>query len=697
MSSPDHNPETGTARLVWDENGQPISARYGDVYFSRHNGLAETRYVFLTQNHLADRWQAGFEQRTFYIGETGFGSGLNFLAAWQLWDQSPVLGKQLHFVSVENEPLGKQDLQRALALWPELADYASELLAEYPRRLMPGFHRFTFARERIILTLIVADASAGLNQLLVSDHPHFRLPFHSGMQAWFLDGFAPAKNPDMWQPALFDVIAALSAPGCTLATFTAAGLVKRELQRVGFRIEKRAGYGRKRDMLTAEYSGQESAPAKKLVTSTRNSPYPVPWHVPSHSVTGAMPSDKQAVVIGAGLAGSHSARALAERGWQVTVLEQAAEIASGASGNAQGVVYGKLSSDEDPLARFNLASLLFAQRLYRQYWGMSGIGEQCGTLLLGFDDSERRIQKKLRTQLQDAEDFLRFVDARQATELAGVPVDHSALFFPQLGWLRPGQLCRALLDHSNIQLRCNARVHSLNLDPVSRHWQLADKHRQTIATAPAVVIANACDARALAQSAHLPLKNIRGQVSHFAGEQLPLRTVICGAGYIAPAATIGAERLQSFGATFTLKEQRPEVLEADHRQNLAKLSASLPSAGSALHNLDVAELSGRAAFRCTTPDYLPLVGPVPDFTAFVDTYRLLGKNARAGIPLAGPYLPGLYVNVGHGSRGLAYTPLASAMMAAQMDGDLLPVPRNLALALNPARFIIRDLIRRRLP
>ncbi|MCW8196620.1 bifunctional tRNA (5-methylaminomethyl-2-thiouridine)(34)-methyltransferase MnmD/FAD-dependent 5-carboxymethylaminomethyl-2-thiouridine(34) oxidoreductase MnmC [Proteobacteria bacterium 005FR1] len=693
MSDSDDNLATGTARLRWDENGQPISARYGDVYFSKHNGLAETRYVFLEQNQLPERWQAGVTEETFHIGETGFGSGLNFLAAWQLWDQSPNRDTRLHFVSVENEPLGQEDLQRALALWPELADYTAALLDVYPRRLTPGFHRFTFAEGRVELTLIVADASAGLNQLLMSDHPHYRMPFHGGMQAWFLDGFAPAKNPGMWQPELFDVIAALSAPGCTLATFTAAGIVKRELQRVGFRIEKRPGYGRKRDMVAAEFLGVQSAPPH-IAASPRNSPYPVPWHVPANRVDY---KHKQVVVIGAGLAGSHSARALAERSWQVTVLDQAAEIASGASGNAQGVVYAKLSSDDDPLGSFNLACLQFAQRFYRHYWPSPEIGEQCGTLLLGFNVNERRIQEKLRGQFREADDFLRFVDARQASELAGVDIDHPALFFPQLGWMRPARLCRALLDHPNIELHCKTRVQSLQFEAAESRWQLLDQDGQTVASAPKVVIANACDARRFSPTGQLPLKAIRGQVSYFDGERLPLRTVICGEGYIAPAISCGTERLQSFGATFTLREQRREVLEADHRQNLAKLSASLPSAASGLHNLNPSDLRGRAAFRCTTPDYLPLVGAVPDFAAFVETFRLLCKSARASIPAAGPCLPGLYVNVGHGSRGLAYTPLSAALLAAQMTGDLLPVSRELAVALHPARFIIRDLIRRRLP
>lgn len=673
------------AHLQWDESGQPLSARYDDVYFSRHNGLEETRYVFLQQNSLEERWKGTLPQRRFYIGETGFGSGLNFLAAWQLWKQSAPAERQLQFISVENEPLRKTDLEKALALWPELAHLSRELLAVYPALPTPGFHRFDFAGGRVALTLIIADAAEGLNQLLASDHPLHRRPVHRGMDAWFLDGFAPAKNPAMWRPELFDTIAALSAPQSTLATFTAAGLVRRELQRVGFAPEKRPGYGRKRHMLAARFAGQPPLP------DSITTPCPAPWQVQSH-----LPHHWEVVIIGAGLAGSHTARALAERGWQVTVLDKAERIASGASGNAQGVVYGKLSRDTDGLAQFNLASLLYAQRLYRRYWrDHPGLGQPCGLLQLAYNEKEARIHRSLRESFSGMEDFLQFLDPPQASATAGVDIPYPALFFPQLGWLNPPLLCQRLLDHPNISLQCQRDVAMLDFDAARGHWQLLDRGGKSLAASPNVIIANAWEALEFSATGHLPLKAIRGQVSCFEQERIPLQTVLCSTGYIAPGDP-ARHQLQSFGATFTLHEQRPEVLPEDHRKNLRKLATSLPELTAALDNTEPEQLTGRTAFRCTTADYLPLVGPVPDYDRFVEVYRPLTKNAKARIDQAGPYLPGLYLNVGHGSRGLAYAPLSAALLAAQMDGDVLPVPRDLATALNPARFLIRNLIRNRL-
>lgn len=655
---------------------------------------ATSRYL-LQQSTLRQCWQAGFPQKSFYIAATSFGAGLNFLAAWRLWEQSAPPGKQMHFVAVDNQALPRSALEQALALWPELADCSQALLAVYPQRPTVGFHQFVFAQRRVTLTLIVAEAATGLKQLLVSDHPLHRKPFHPGMDAWLLDDVSPASDSSMHQPQLFDVIAALSRQHSRLATSTATASTKRELRRVGFRVEEASAHGTPGNTLVATFTAVTKPEAANFNPSTRNSPYPIPWHV---APTPASLSNPRATVIGAGLAGSHSARALAERGWKVTVLERGKSIASGASGNAQGIVYGKLSSDSDGLASYNLSSLLYAQRFYGSYWRQSpAFGEQCGLLQLAFNKKEEGIRQKLHASFAGADDFLRFVEPEHASEIAGLPIEVPCVYFPQLGWLNPALLCRELLHHPNIELQCNVSITALEYDETAGLWRLLDQAGHPITETPRVVIANAHHALDFPQTGHLPLKPIRGQVSEFPGEHIPLKTVLCGEGYIAPATARGSKgRLQSFGASYTLKEQRREVLPDDHRHNLAKLSGSLPRLATTIQDLDPGRLSGRTAFRCTTADYLPLVGPVPDYSRLIQTFQSLGRNAKANIPQSGTYLPGLYINVGHGSRGLAYTPLAGELLAAQMNGDPLPLTRDLATALNPARFIIRDLIRRRL-
>lgn len=194
------------AQLDWLD-GQPVSVAFGDVYFSRSSGLEETRHVFLRHNQLAERFAALPPDGQFSIGETGFGTGLNFLCAWQHFLQHAPATARLHFISAEKYPLTAQDLSQALALWPELASQAQQLLRQYDV-LSHGWHRFVLEGGRILLTLLVGDVLEVLPQL------------DARIDAWFLDGFAPSKNPDMWQAELFQIIARLSAPGATFATFT---------------------------------------------------------------------------------------------------------------------------------------------------------------------------------------------------------------------------------------------------------------------------------------------------------------------------------------------------------------------------------------------------------------------------------------------------------------------------------------------
>ncbi|HDP3375320.1 tRNA (5-methylaminomethyl-2-thiouridine)(34)-methyltransferase MnmD, partial [Pseudomonas aeruginosa] len=230
------------AQLDWDENGQPLSRAFGDVYFSRHSGLNETRHVFLATNRLAERFAALGDGEVLCIGETGFGTGLNFLCAWQLFERVAPAGARLEFVSVEKFPLAAADLRRALALWPELAPWSEALLDQY-LAVHPGFQRLAFAGGRVGLTLLLGDALECLPQL------------DARVDAWFLDGFAPAKNPDMWSPALFAELARLSAPQATLGTFTSAGFVRRGLIEAGFAMQRVPGYGQKREMLGGTYQG----------------------------------------------------------------------------------------------------------------------------------------------------------------------------------------------------------------------------------------------------------------------------------------------------------------------------------------------------------------------------------------------------------------------------------------------------------
>lgn len=644
------------AELDWDDSGEPQSRLYGDVYFSRSSGIAETTHVFLQPSQLAERFaDLGTDER-LVIGETGFGTGLNFLCAWALFERSASAQASLHFISVEKHPLSRDDMQRALALWPELQPQAQQLLDQYVA-VNPGFQQFRFGR--VALTLLVGDALDALSSL------------DARVDAWFLDGFAPAKNPDMWQPELFAQLARLSATGATLATFTSAGDVRRALKDAGFTVKRIPGFGQKWESLRGQFIGTPAAPAK-------------PWFArPTQQ-----PKQRKAVIIGAGLAGCASAASLAARGWSITLLERHEEIAREGSGNPQGVLYLKLSAHGTALSQLVTSGFGYTRRLLRdlqqgQDW------DACGVLQLAFDAKEADRQAALADAFPPS--LLRAVEREEAQQLAGVTLGSGGLFYPDAGWAHPPALCRWLISHPAIELI--RHQHPLELRRVGGDWQ-ALAQEQVLAEAPMVILAGAADVSRFSQSAWLPLKRIRGQITGLQATEpsAALRTVLCAKGYVAPSRA----GLHTLGASFNFAESGPAPSAAEHRANLdmlEEISADLyQRLNAGTERLD--ELHGRVAFRCTSPDYLPIIGPLADPAQFARDYAVLAKDARQVPPTSCPWLEGLYVNTAHGSRGLITAPLSGELLAAWIDDAPLPVPRAIAEACHPNRFLLRKLIRR---
>jgi tRNA 5-methylaminomethyl-2-thiouridine biosynthesis bifunctional protein len=287
---------------------------------------------------------------------------------------------------------------------------------------------------------------------------------------------------------------------------------------------------------------------------------------------------------------------------------------------------------------------------------------------------------------------VQFVDAAQATHIAGVRLHHPALYFPKAGWINPRKLCESLTNHPAIRVVTDCAA--LTLEHVDNNWRINGRSELR---APVVIIANASDAKSFTITQHLPIKSIRGQITYLPQTSFsnPLSTLVCSEGYIGPA----INGLHCTGATFNLKDTNTELRAEDHRTNLESLRTPLPELLDAWERPDseekvrVESLQGRVAFRCTLPDYLPLVGAVPHEARMADDFAPLRKNARAAIHKTGSYHQGLFINIGHGSRGLAYTPLCAELLAAQINQEVLPLPRELANALNPARFLIRDIIK----
>ncbi|WP_028304816.1 bifunctional tRNA (5-methylaminomethyl-2-thiouridine)(34)-methyltransferase MnmD/FAD-dependent 5-carboxymethylaminomethyl-2-thiouridine(34) oxidoreductase MnmC [Oceanospirillum maris] len=700
------------AELNWDEEQRPISQAFDDVYFSKASGLDETRYVFLQHNRLPQRWQElGANQRPFVIAETGFGTGLNFLCVWQAFLQNAPADARLHFVSVEKFPLNIADLEQSLALWPELKPLADQLIAAYPLPI-PGFHRRHFNQGRVQLTLLQGDAGDCFTNL------------EAKVDAWFLDGFAPAKNPEMWTPTLFQAIRRLSGHGTTIATFTAAGIVRNGLKAAGFDVKKVKGFGRKRHMVCGELvldaKGQavqtiNPAPdvvpveALPLAQPWQKTPWFKPQELCHDSPPMASTSNQQHIaVIGAGIAGTTTAQALAKQGFNVTLIDQHDQVGQEGSGNRQGVLYIKLGTEPSAHSRFYLSGFEFSRHYFMSLQNQITefqnqlsnthfkelIWQACGVLQLAHTEKEVKRQKSFIERNDFPETLLKAVTAEQASKLSGTTLHQSGLWFPQAGWARPNQLCQQLSQHDNIKQVTGQFVDKLQ--PTDNGWSLQDKNGAVLLDADQVVIACAASAKHFEQTHWLPTKAIRGQTTYLQTKaQTPaLKAVVCHEGYIAPS----FDNTLCLGASFNLRDEETELRRSDQQHNLELMAEAMPEFAEQLNRsgVDSETLSGKVGFRCASPDYVPLAGPAPVYDKMLERFDRLRHDATK-IPDAEPtYHSGLYLNTGHGSRGLASAPICAEVITGYIAGQPMPLERDLINALQPSRFIIRGLIKSRL-
>ena len=535
------------ARLAFAADGTPVSQAYGDVYHSAEGGLAQARHVFLAGNSLPGRWRG---RRSFTILETGFGFGLSFLAAWQAWRQDPARCERLHFVSIEKHPFRVADLEFVLKKFPEVKATAENLMQRWPM-LVPGTHRIELDGANVTLTLFFGDVAEGLPQLSLA------------ADAIFLDGFAPAKNPQMWEPRLLRHLGRLAAPDCTLATWSVAASVRSALEDAGFAVEKQKGFGTKKEMLIG----------RSVRKRFRENP---------------VAQDKTALIIGAGVAGAAVCERLAARGWKVTLIERNAEPAMEASGNPAAVFHPVVSPDDSLFARLTRASFLF---LLKHWKGLPGLRwQRCGVLQLARDDEERDSQQRALQSLGYPLEYARFDSAR------------GGIWFPEAGWVQPRSLVKALL------LRCGNLLEEKYLTEVDTltfsdgHWICFDRNQVQIAKATTVILANAADALRLSPQPATRLRKVRGQLTLVPA--IPgLEHVLLRGGMALP----GIDGVSLVGASYDIDDEDPALRADSHAGNLARLENILPGAS---HGLDPEKLDGRVGFRAVVRDRLPLIGPL---------------------------------------------------------------------------------------
>lgn len=569
--APNRAHDTTSPQLFWAEDGSPRSGRFGDVYFSKDDGLAETRAVFLEGCGLPDAWA---DRPDFAVAELGFGTGLNIVALLDLWRRTRPADSRLHVFSIEGFPLSRDEAARALAAWPDLTEAANALLSVWPEGT-PGFHRLDLPQWNASIDLAVGDVHWALEQW--SGHA----------DAWFLDGFSPALNPGMWSPEIMALIAARSAPGARVATFTVAGAVRRGLADQGFVVEKKPGHGRKRERLEAH------------LPSPRPAAQP-PLHV---------------AVIGAGIAGASVARALIAGGARVTVIE-ADRPGAGASGFPAALVTPRLDAGDALIAGFHAQALKRARTLYHALPD-AVIAE--GVLQLEQASRDAMRFDKIAAQDLWPVDPMTRLDAAATSEHLGETVSAGGLLMAGALALRSAAVLEPWLAGAE---RLTARV--AVLQPESEGWRLVDADGASLVEADAVILTSGWGSAALAPE--LPLAPVAGQTDWVEG---PTTRPVAWGGYAVPT---GNGLL--FGATHDRGQTDLHPTAEASARNLAALTAALPDlaaqvgAAGAIHT--------RKAVRATTPDRLPIAGALPRGGLYALTG--LGSRGFCVAPLLGEHL-----------------------------------------------------------
>ena len=617
-------------QIDWSDETAPRATAFGDVYFSRGGGLDEAEAVFLAGTGLPERWQ---NKDRFALCELGFGTGLNVLAAWSAWKKSKLPHAHLHISTIEAFPLAKADAAKALSQFPEIAELSSQLLAHWPVRASAP-QRFWFEADGLSLSVHIGAAEAVLAGM------------EGAFDAWFLDGFAPARNPAMWSAEALRHVARLSAPGARVATFTVAGDVRRGLEAAGFEVEKKPGFGSKRERLEARFVGAAGGGGGSGI-------YPY-----------AACNPKRVAVLGAGIAGASVAQALTRRGVETVVLEAGIALGAGASGNPAGLVMPRLDRG-GVLSEFYIAAYLNAVAAYEAL----GVFEACGV--------------EQRAEARDA-DALADLLADPPLPAEWFTASAQGALHGRAGLVRPVRASEQMLRGAT--LLCEAPVEML--ERAGDGWVLRAPGGRALLKADAVVLACGAGLKLFQPAAFLPIALSRGQIEWGAGAALS-HAITQGA-YVAPF-----EGGVLFGATFDPVEDEDEgdidAMREARARNLATLAKIAPEIAASVRT---DALNSRVAFRATTPDRAPIAGLLPDAEAWLAQYAALAYGGRVETTAPPPAHDGVYVIGGLGARGLTLAPLLGDLIAAEMCGEPPLFQRSVRDALHPARFLHRALKRR---
>ncbi|MFC0321963.1 bifunctional tRNA (5-methylaminomethyl-2-thiouridine)(34)-methyltransferase MnmD/FAD-dependent 5-carboxymethylaminomethyl-2-thiouridine(34) oxidoreductase MnmC [Gallibacterium melopsittaci] len=643
----------------------PISSQFEDIYFSPEDGLAESIYVFQQGNNLWERWQK-HSQEYFVIAETGFGTGLNFFAVSALFAQfrqtfPQATLKRLFFISFEKYPLTSTSLEQAYAVYPQFQSAVQQLLKHWQLPIA-GCYRYHFS-SAITLDLWFGELADNLPQL--GDY------YNEQIDAWFLDGFAPSKNPSMWTDVLFQQMFRLTTINGTFATFTAASIVRKGLLAAGFEVQKRKGFGKKRECLVGQKIAVSSQP---LIT---------PWYLPQ-----AANNPKEVAIIGGGIASVCLAYALWQRGSEVTIYCEDEALALNASGNKQGAFYPQLSDDDERHCRFYTHAFAYGQQFLHQITQQIDFEHQwCDVLLCGYQPSVNQKLKKIADR-GFPDTLFQLQTAEQLTERAGLKISCDGAVIFGGAWLNPRQFVQnlaAFLQQQGVKIYQQTAIQSLSYQ--DQLWHLVSTEQQY--RHHSVVIANGHKLPQFSQTQELPTYSVRGQVSQISTtERLQqLKAILCYDGYLTPVDS--EKRFHCLGASHIRNCEQRHFSEQEQQENQQKIQQNLAPADW-LEDIDTSSNLARVGVRCSVRDRLPICGNVGDFSQqTADYHNLFNLRRRRQTIAPAAHYPNLYLLGALGSRGLTSAPLLAETLASLIYGEPLPLSADILAELQPNRFWVR--------
>jgi len=563
------------------KNNTLFSEEFDDLYSSAKGAVAECNHVFIKGNNLNERFENLGENSKFYIGEIGFGIGINFLTTCKSWLDHTKQNQVLEFYSFDKYLFRLSDFKTLNVSCPDLKEYISELERNYPRNIQ-GAQKISLFGGRIILNLIIGEIDNTQEYIKLMDK----------VDAWYFDGFSPSKNPDLWSIKLFKCIHKSCHENTTFSTYTSSGLVKNNLTESGFNHSRAMGFSDKRHML----KGTVDTQLKKNTSNTK------------------------VAVIGSGIAGCVLSYTLAKKGIEVDLYEKSDSICSGASSHELLVTYPRLSAHDTAFGSFTLHSYIFATNFYKQL--KTDAWKKTGVIILNHDEATEKRQSSLLEKRADGEIY-RYIDPDEASEISGIDIKLNGLIYEDAGYILPEEMCKFLIESPKINIFTSSHIKSIKKNREVFNLNIGKEkfEYQNVCVCAGSETANIVDIDGISIK--------RGQVTHI--ESLDnisrIKLPICAKGYISPR----VNNIHLVGSSYSDSEDT-DLSEEEHLYNLNNLKLVIDE--------EMNVITGQTGHRAVSKDHMPVVGMKDGI--YINTCH--GSRASVTAPISAEIIASMIVD-----------------------------------------------------